>query len=231
MQLRRRSLLLFAAIVTAAGLAGAQPASASAEGGANSAIAVNTTDGSTLVKTAFAIRHVMSDVVDQQNSAVAYASCTSCTTVAVAIEIVLVENNPSTVTPQNIAIAYNNLCSLCLTIADALQFVISTSGPVHFDDTGNKILESIRRELESLKHENLTLDELQAKIAEIRGEILDVLANHLVPAGKPEEQPRTTETESTPTTTALTTTTPTGSTTTATTPTTTGGATTTTTGP
>ncbi len=225
----RRILLVLAAVFTTVGLAGARPATASA-GGDNAAIAVNTTDGSTLVRTAFAIRHVMSGVVDQKNAAVAYATCTSCTTVAVAVEIVLVESNPTTVTPQNIAIAYNNVCTLCLTVADALQFVLSTAGPVHFDAAGNRILASIKQELESLKHENLTLDELQAKIDGIRGEILDVLANHLVPAGKPEAVPSVTTTESTPTSTTsttTTTTTPTASTTTTTTPATTGGATTT----
>src|ERR671936_1332095 len=102
--MRRRIAILLATAFASAGLAGANPVIASAQGGEDTAIAVNTKDGSTLIKVAFAIRHVMGDVVDQSNAAVAYASCTGCTTVAIAIEIVLIENNASVVTPTNVAI-------------------------------------------------------------------------------------------------------------------------------
>src|SRR5437588_4624575 len=227
--MKRRIVLLLAATVASAGLAGARPAIAPAQGGGNTAIAVNTTTGSTLIKVAFAIRDVMGNVVDQSNAAVAYASCTDCTTVAIAIEIVLVEGDPSVVTPTNLALAYNELCSLCITVADAIQFVEGTGGPVHFDAEGNRILAEIRQELEQLKHETLTLTELQAKIEEIRSKLVDVLEHHLVPAGKPQAPPappETTTAESTPTSTA-TTTTPTEPGTTTSTPT----ETTTTTGP
>lgn len=229
--MKRRILILLTALLLTTGLSSARPPVAHAQGGDNTAIAVNTKDGATIFKVAFAIRHVMGDVVDQTNAAVAFASCTDCTTVAIAIEIVLVEDNANVVTPTNIALAYNLQCNLCLTVADAVQFVLSTGGPVHFDAEGNRILAQIKQELEQLKHESLTLDELQAKIAQMESEIRDVLANHLVPNGKPEEQPSattTTNTTSTPTSTLTTTTTPTETTTT-TTPTTTG--TTTTTGP
>jgi putative peptide zinc metalloprotease protein len=225
---KRHILILLAAAVASAGLAGASPAVASADGGDNTAIAVNTKDGTTLIKVAFAVRHAMGDVVDQSNAAVAYASCTDCTTAAIAVEIVLVEGNPNVVTPTNLALAFNELCSLCVTVADAVQFVEGTGGVVHFDAEGNRILAQIRQELESLKHQTLTLDELQAKIDQITAQIRDVLQNHLVPAGKPEQPPApppppVTTTQAPPPTTAST------ETTTTTTPTTTG--TTTTSGP
>jgi putative peptide zinc metalloprotease protein len=182
--------MLLAALLAATGLAFATPAAGYADqggGGDNAAVAVNTKDGATVVKVAFAIRHVMSGVVDQTNAAVAYASCTDCTTVAIAVEIVLVEGSPSVVTPQNYAIAVNELCSLCVTVANALQFVDSTGGPVHFDDDGARMLAEIRQELEHLKQEikkgDLTLAELEAQIETIRLKIKDVLANHLVPSG------------------------------------------------
>src|SRR5437868_12497139 len=177
--MKRRIVLLLAATVASAGLAGARPAIAPAQGGDNTAIAINTTNGSTLIKVAFAIRHVMGNVVDQSNAAVAYASCTECTTVAIAIEIVLVEGDPSVVTPTNLALAYNELCSLCITVADAIQFVEGTGGPVHFDAEGNRILAEIRHELEELKHQTLTLAELQAKVDQTRGHTMDLPPNHL----------------------------------------------------
>jgi putative peptide zinc metalloprotease protein len=224
--MRRRLLtLLFVALFALFGIAGAPSA---AHAGDNAAISVNTKDGTTVFKVAFAIRHVMGDVVDQTNGAVAYASCTDCAAVAIAFEIVLVEGNPSTVTPTNVAIAFNENCDTCVAVAEAYQFVLGTGGLVHFDSEGNKILADIRKELHSLK-EDLTIDQLQAELDSISARIADVLANHLVPVpGNKAGQQETTTAAST-TTTPGTTSTPTGTAETTTTePTTTSGVTTTT---
>src|SRR5690349_17325160 len=225
--MRRRFLTLLLAALFALGLTAGAPSAASA--GDNAAISVNTKDGTTVFKVAFAIRHVMGDVVDQTNGAVAYASCTDCAAVAVAFEIVLVEGDPSTVTPTNVAIAINDNCDPCVAVAEAYQFVLGTGGLVHFDNEGNKILSDIRKELHSLKKEDLTLDQLQAEMDSIAARIADVLANHLVPVpGKKTGQQETT-TATTTTTPDTTTSTPTTTTETTTTePTTTSGVTTTT---
>ena len=212
--MRRRLLTILLAALLGLGLTTGAPTAASA--GDNAAIAVNTKDGTTVFKVAFAIRHVMGDVVDETNGAVAYASCTDCAAVAIAFEIVLVEGNPSTVTPTNVAIAFNENCESCVAIAEAYQFVLGTGGLVHFDSEGNRILAEIRRELHSLRKEDLTLEQLQSELDSIATRIGDVLANHLVPVGhgkkKQAQESETTstapETTSTaPTTTAETTTT------------------------
>src|SRR5204862_5775312 len=98
---------------------------------------------------------VMGDVVDEPNGAVAYASCTDCSAIAIAFEIVLVEGNPSTVTPTNVAIAFNENCQTCVAVAEAYQFVLGTGGLVHFDPEGNRILAQIRHELHSLRKQDL----------------------------------------------------------------------------
>jgi len=232
--MRRRLLTLLLVALFAFGLATGAPTAASA--GDNAAIAVNTKDGTTVFKVAFAIRHVMGDVVDQTNGAVAYASCTDCAAVAIAFEIVLVEGDPSTVTPTNVAIAFNENCDTCVAVAEAYQFVLGTGGLVHFDNEGNKILANIRKELRSLKKQDLTLDQLQAELDSIAARIADVLANHLVPVPGKKTGQQPTTTESTPTTTTTTpetttpetTSTPTTTDTSTTEPTTTTGVTTTT---
>ena len=198
--MKRRLLTILLATVFGLGLG----APGAAYGGDNAAISVSTKDGTTVFKVAFAIRHVMGDVVDQTNGAVAYASCTDCAAVAVAFEIVLVEGDPSTVTPTNVAISINENCDTCIAVAEAYQFVLGTGGLVHFDSEGNRILSEIRRELHSLRKEDLTIDELQARLDSIAARIADVLANHLVPVGGKKSQ----ETETTGTTTTTTTTTP-----------------------
>ncbi len=232
--MRRRLLTLLLAALFTFALATGSPAAAYA--GDNAAISVNTKDGTTVFKVAFAIRHVMGDVVDETNGAVAYASCTDCAAVAIAFEIVLVEGNPSTVTPTNVAIAINENCDTCVAVAEAYQFVLGTGGLVHFDKDGNKILADIRKELHSLKKEDLTIDQLQAELDSIAARIADVLANHLVPVpgkktGQQETTTATTETTTTPTpttTTTPTTTEPATTEPTTTEPTTTSGVTTTT---
>jgi putative peptide zinc metalloprotease protein len=221
---RRRVLVFLATALLATGFSAARPAFAHAD---NAAIAVNTKDGATVFKVAFAIRHVMGDVVDETNAAVAYNSCSDCAAVAIAFELVLVEGSPSVVSPQNVSIAINENCTTCVAVAEAYQFVLGGgTGPVHFDDEGNRILAEIRKELHSLKKEDLTLDELQARLDAMSAQIADVLANHLVPAGPGKQKPTETTTSTTETTTTVPTTT---AETTTTSPTTTG--VTTTTGP
>jgi putative peptide zinc metalloprotease protein len=208
--MKRRLLTILLAALLGIGLSTANPAAARA--GDNVAIAINTKDGTTVFKVAFAIRQVMNGVVDQANAAVAFASCTDCTTVAIAFEIVLVESNPTVVTPTNIAIAFNENCQLCVTIAQAYQFVLGTGGNVHFDAEGNRTLAEIRHELRSLRKEDLSIADLQMRLDRIAARIAEVLRRNLVPVGRAPDQG--TATTTTTTTTPATTTTPTTATTT-----------------
>jgi putative peptide zinc metalloprotease protein len=233
--MKRRLLTIMLVALFTLGLSAGAPSGAFA-GGDNAAIAVNTKDGTTVFKVAFAIRHVMGDVVDQSNAAVAYNSCTDCASVAIAFEIVLVEGSPSTVTPTNLAISFNENCEACVAVAEAYQFVLGTGGLVHFDAEGNRILSEIRRELHSLRKEDLTIEQLQAVLDSIQAKIAEVLANHLVSVpGQARQQQETTTSTPTTTTAPATTTAPPPPTTTAettttepTTTTTTGATTTTT---
>jgi putative peptide zinc metalloprotease protein len=180
--MRHRIVLLLLALVAAFGPA--QAFADSGSGGANDAIAINTKDGSNLFDLAFAIRHVMGDTVEQENAAVAYASCTSCETTAVAIEIVLVEGDPSTVSPTNTAIAINQSCDLCDTFATAYQFVISTGGPVHFTQDGIQELHQIRQEIEGWGKQGLSNEQIRALLPDVIDRIKQVLATQLVPDGQ-----------------------------------------------
>jgi putative peptide zinc metalloprotease protein len=207
----KRLLTLLAAIAASFLLAGAQPAHA--EGGDNAAVAVNTKDGSSLFKFAFAVRHVVGDVVDQTNAAVAYASCTDCETTAIAIEIVLVESDTHTFTPTNVALAINESCTACVTFASAYQFVVSTNGPVHFTAEGSQELARIKKAIRDLKDQDLAPAALDARLHELMGQLKQVLETQLVPAGEAGdaqggEEPSTETTEGEKTHAVTTTTTP-----------------------
>jgi putative peptide zinc metalloprotease protein len=161
----------------------AVPAALAQGSDANSAVAVNEKDGSSVFDVAFQIRRVSSGVVDQTNTAVSYASCESCQTVAIAIQIVLVSGDADTVTPTNTAIAINDQCTTCETVALAYQFVFGTGAVLGFTPEGQKRLNEIRKELRGLEDEGLTEDEISARVLELVDQIRDVLANEVVVRG------------------------------------------------
>jgi len=183
-----KTRLLLAALA-ASGLAlvasAVAPAVARAGGGDNTAVAVNTRDNSSVYRFSFKILRVNKDVVDNGNAAVAVASCTDCRTVAMAIQVLLITDDASVVTPTNLALALNVDCTNCETLADAYQWVSSEGDPVrvHFTPEGNRRLAEIRREGHALRHSDLPLLDLQARIEQLAAEVGYVLANDLVQAG------------------------------------------------
>ena len=170
-------------VALATALALAFPTASHAQGD-TTAIAVNTKDGFEVFRLAFQIRRATQDVVDTGNAAVAYASCTDCQTVALAIQVVLISGfDSSVVAPENLAIAINESCSLCDTLASAYQFVLTTESNVHFTADGNRRLAEIRRALLALRDSGLTGAEIQAKVDALMDDLATVLENELVVAG------------------------------------------------
>jgi putative peptide zinc metalloprotease protein len=175
----RRLALLLAALAFVLGAPG--QAAAEDAGGDNSAVAINTKDDSSLFKFAFSIKKVLGEVVDNQNAAVAYASCERCQTTAIAIQIVLVSGSPSTVVPENYAISINENCTLCNTFSAAFQFVIGVEDPsVGLTVEGKRELRAILREFKALKDEQYTLEEFNAKVQALGQRLRTVLKTQLV---------------------------------------------------
>jgi putative peptide zinc metalloprotease protein len=147
-------------------------------------VAVNAKDGSFLYRVRLDVRRVVGSTVDETNAAVALASCDSCETVAVSIQALLVFTTPTVATPTNLAIAMNVDCSACQTLASAYQLYLQTGGPAHFTADGNRQIAQIRRELEAIRHAGLTIWEIQADVDRLANELLAVLQNELVAAGR-----------------------------------------------
>jgi putative peptide zinc metalloprotease protein len=196
----KRLTILVLTILLAVAFAGWRPAPAQAQD--NVVVAVNTKDGTSLIRFAFKIVRVSRDVVDQSNAAGAAASCEECEAIAAAFQIVLVFSNPSVVTPVNLAIALNVECSECLAFAAAYQWVLGTDGPTGFTKEGKERLAEIKKQLHDLEDaaENMTLEQLIAALEGIQAEIADVLATELVPLGNPEDEGETTTEPSSTTT-------------------------------
>jgi putative peptide zinc metalloprotease protein len=109
--MRRTAIALLAAVLVLA-LAGAGAAPGHAQD--NTAIAINTKDGTDIFKLAFKIVRVNQDIVDQSNAAVAFNSCEECQSIAVAFQVVLIFSDPDVVTSENLALALNYECDACV---------------------------------------------------------------------------------------------------------------------
>jgi putative peptide zinc metalloprotease protein len=188
--MRRTAIAVLAAVLFLA-LAGASAAPAHAQD--NTAIAINTKDGTDIFKLAFKIARVNQDIVDQSNAAVAFNSCEECQSIAVAFQIVLIFSDPDVVSPTNLALALNYECDACVAFASAYQWVLTTGGPVHFTAEGNTRLAELRKRLQELLKSDVTLEQLRAELDQIKSEVADILANELVPAGRKDESETTTE--------------------------------------
>jgi hypothetical protein len=128
---------------------------------------------------------VSGSVVDPQNAAVAVASdCTGCETVAISLEGVLVYGDPSVFAPENISLAYNQNCTNCTTAALAFQEIVQHSNKVRITGAGRQEIAAIRRDLESIRHSDLSLDAIDAEVNADAAKLRDVLQNDVVPVGK-----------------------------------------------
>lgn len=163
---------------------GASPAFAQ-----DTAVEINTKDGTSVFDLTFKIRRVAGDVVDSTNAAVAVASCEECQTVAIAIQVVLVTGDPSVVSPENLALALNVDCTLCETLASAYQIVLGTGGPVRFTTEGRERIKDIRKRLTELSKSDASITEVQAAVDALVTELKAVLAEELEPVGHPAEPP------------------------------------------
>ena len=169
----RRLLILVVCLL----LFGAAPAHA--QGDTTAALAVNTTDGSSLFDFAFQVRKTMKDAVEHTNAAVAYANCTECSTVAISFQVVL-SGDPDTVTPTNLAVALNEQCASCLTAAFAYQFVVAGDGHIRLTGEGQRRLAQLRKRLRALEDQDLTIEQLKAELGAAADEIRDVLATEII---------------------------------------------------
>jgi putative peptide zinc metalloprotease protein len=154
------------------------------------AIVVNHGDDRYRYALAFKIVQVSGDVVDAQNAAVAVAAnCTDCTTVAVSFEGILVYGDPSVFTPENLALAFNDNCTNCATLAAAYQEEAQYSDRMRITGAGRQEIAAIRVDLESIRHDNLSLVEIDQRVNADAGRLLDVLRNDMTPVGKPTTSP------------------------------------------
>jgi hypothetical protein len=121
--------------------------SAGASGAYNNLIQLDNSDNThSAVATGSVVSHdTTTDPVENANLAYSHSvNCTGCRTVTVALQAVIIEANPTTIAPQNAAVAVNENCQSCLTFAYAHQYVFSPHHPVTLDSESNRQLQAIQ---------------------------------------------------------------------------------------
>jgi putative peptide zinc metalloprotease protein len=189
----RRLLGLFMATVLSLGVG--LPIAPAVAAQDNNAEAVNTKDGRSVFDLAFQVKKINGDV-DATNTAVAFASCEECRTVAVAIQVVLVTGDPDSVSLENESVAINYQCTECETLAAAYQIVFAGGDDVRFTPEGKRRLRELARQVRELERnqDEMTLQEVANELAAIAGEVADVVATELVSKEKAKEEETTSST-------------------------------------
>jgi putative peptide zinc metalloprotease protein len=164
------------------------------EPGDTQALAVNTTDNTAEYEAAFAMIWV-EDNADAMNvnEAQAYASCDSCTSVAVAYQVVFVIESDATddnvAAPQNLAGALNYNCANCLTYALAEQLFITLDRPLTPEEM--RALDEVWAQMQELEQridsEDPTLDvnTIDDELAVYTSQIKQIVAPAMAPTTAP----------------------------------------------
>jgi putative peptide zinc metalloprotease protein len=145
--------------------------------GDNQALAVNTTDGSTVYDVAFALVWADgSNPVQNTNGAYALASCSACTTVAVGFQVVLVLGQANVVVPENLSAAVNYNCLQCLTYALAQQLVITLDGPL--STAGTAAVQAVWAKIQQFAAgiQDVPLDQIRSTLLGYEQQIVDIVA-------------------------------------------------------
>lgn len=145
--------------------------------GDNQALAVNTTNGSTLYDVAFALVWVTGgQSALNTNSAYAFAHCSGCTTVGVAFQVVILVGETHVVVPQNLAVAANYGCVDCVTAALANQLVLTVSSRP--DAATMSRIAALWAKIMAFSHnlQGLGLSAVQSQLLVFEQELKDIIA-------------------------------------------------------
>ncbi|ODQ87993.1 hypothetical protein BHQ17_18745 [Mycolicibacterium holsaticum] len=152
--------------------------------GNNQALAVNTTDGTVVYDTAFALVWATDEEYAMNvNEAHAYASCNSCAAVAVSYQVVFVidqdDTNDNVAVPQNLAGALNYKCVNCMTVSLARQLFVTLDEELSAEAKAE--LEALWQEIDAYGDDiaagKVPLNEIDGQLDEYTTEIMWIVEN------------------------------------------------------
>jgi hypothetical protein len=179
---------LSAAALTAALVAGGPWGAASAADGGgrsidSSAVAEATAPGTRLARSSLDLVFVPGGRVHATNFAVAHSSCDGCRSVAASVQVVVVRDKGTDVDAGNAALAFNQACSSCESLADAHQVVLVVGPRTTLAGWVHPAVQGLRAELADLVARDLPLAELQVRIDALADRLQDVAQSALTEHG------------------------------------------------
>jgi putative peptide zinc metalloprotease protein len=137
-------------------------------GGKNVVRINNKTDGKLSIKANIQLNRAPGPNVQTVNLAFAYASCTDCQTIAVALQINLIGRDTRVAIPQNAAVAVNAACTRCVTVARALQYTYSVDDPTQVPREVAELLRALDHELKAIHADHsLTLAQAEERLGAV----------------------------------------------------------------
>ncbi len=86
------------------------------------------------------------------NDAQAESCCSRCQSLAVALQINVISRTASLVSPRNAAVAANDACSGCTTVARALQYTIPVADPSQVPQSVLELIATMDGRLKAIEH-------------------------------------------------------------------------------
>lgn len=178
----RRVVVSIASCLVALGLM-TGGAYADGAGPTNQVQVQNTHDGEARVASRAKAVEDRGPTVAPDNEATAYASCTSCRTVAVAIQVVLAVGPASDSRPTNSAVAVNYECHFCATFAYANQVLLNTDSDVHLGPEAEQQLHDLRDQVDHVAASDEAFDQMSADLDGLTQQMAAVVQSEIDHAG------------------------------------------------
>jgi putative peptide zinc metalloprotease protein len=148
----------------------------SVQGGAHNIVYLeNRVDNRLLMRGRVDLTHVDGLNASPVNSAQALASCTGCSTFAVAFQVAFIRRDATTVAPENVAVALNVHCTGCTTSARAVQYVFQVDNPQMIPERDEALLQRIDQELQAIRQTpGITPQDANTRIDAVTTEFQDL---------------------------------------------------------
>ena len=154
--------------------------------GDNAAVATNTQDGMFVFRLAFDLQFIEGGVIDQSNTAMAYGNCQACRTVAIAIQVLLATGDIQVAAPTNLAVALNDRCPSCVTLAYAYQLVLAAPTLLSLTPEGREKLARLLAAVVVVGSADAPADVIRAQLDGLMDELREVVSTEVLPVARQE---------------------------------------------